>query len=455
MIEELKTLIKKENDLKLDEIEVNNVPIWRVVRFSFRSKYLKKIKFTNNTKKKKINFLNILKSYLSSKKELLKVKQQQKENIIFAFPRLTKIDEAAYLDKFTDPLIEQTFINDSYLVFQRPLSGVKLKPRLNSEYIYHTDAIAIDAILLAPFNMIKLFFKDRGKINKLISLISKDFNLSKVDVVKMYFKLAVFFNKVKTFKKILSSIQSKRIFLVNREVFSPAIVAAKALGITVFELQHGVTLNTNVLYSGIHNKTIDPDYFLTFGKNSKAEYFSMPATKLINIGHAYIPYLKNKIQPKNKTDVTSEVLFISSPYITESLFLIIKKLSNKHKKVNFVVRLHPQEGLSNEQKELINNTNNICLDNMNVDSFVSLLKYDKVIGHRSSVLFEALTLNKTVLRLNFDEFQNTPADDGFYYANSFKELSEFITTEKEKKEYINNTYSNFCAQQFEKTIKNI
>ncbi len=125
---------EKEEELGLYDIKVFNIPLWRLVRFSVRSKKLnKEISFVHRTTKVRLNLLLIIINYVKSFFQLLAliIKGKKYNNIVFAFPRLVKYD-AVYFDKFTDPIIVQSNLQNNTLVVQRNLSGKQFTPRLKS-----------------------------------------------------------------------------------------------------------------------------------------------------------------------------------------------------------------------------------------------------------------------------------------------------------------------------------
>ncbi|TCI91739.1 hypothetical protein [Tenacibaculum sp. M341] len=451
--EELNRLIKIEKNLDLDSIKIDDIPIWRILRFSFRLNYLKrKTEFRNKTTKNKIKVIDVITNYLKSKRQFKKIKKLKIENIVFAFPRLTRISKMEYIDRFTDPLIEQTLIGESFVVFQKTLSGKKLEPRHNSNKVVYIDSIDIETFFTVPFQMVRLYVKHQKKIKNLFNLLKKEFDLGKKDLFSFYLKLSVFFVKKEKYKKKIKSLGAKRIFIVSREIYTSAIVAAKSLDVSVYELQHGITLEKTVLYSGIYNSVVDPDYFLAFGERSKGEFFALPNDKIINLGFPYIDYLKKRIKIDKKS-INKSVLIASSPNITSEIFLITEKLAKNIKNFTFVIRLHPQEGIKEKEMKIIDNNDNIIIDEGTIDSFINILNYNIIIGDKSTVLYEGLALGKNVIKLNCENFDNEPKEDNFLYANSFQELVNHIKNCNHKKNKNDRTYSKFDSSKLEKTFK--
>ncbi|WP_407267392.1 hypothetical protein [Tenacibaculum maritimum] len=198
---------------------------------------------------------------------------------------------------------------------------------------------------------------------------------------------------------MLKAIGARQIFVVDRIVFLPFIRAAKVKNIEVLELQHGITHSETVLYTGDYQPEIDPDIFLNFGVKWIGEQFSIPIKKQVNIGWAYNSWLlvKADIEVNQKT-----VLMVSSPAITDKILKTTLELAEQYSTYSFSIRLHPQEALSSAQQKQLHNRKNIVLDNKNIDSLISVLKHEVIIGENSSVVYEALSLGKKVGKIMFN-----------------------------------------------------
>ena len=128
----IKEVADLERTLGIDNLLIKKIPIWHIIRFRVRSKLARKIGRPSKTKKTKFALSTILQNFVNSYKQFRWLKHQQTEieNIIFAFPRLYKIQDS-YVDKFTDPLIELSDLKRSYTIFQRYHSGQHHEPRIH------------------------------------------------------------------------------------------------------------------------------------------------------------------------------------------------------------------------------------------------------------------------------------------------------------------------------------
>lgn len=448
----LKELVNKENEFAIYKHRVYGIPFWRIVRFIIRTRFLNlKTGFQYNTTKKKVDFKSLIINLLISFTQYSKLffKRNQFENIVFAFPRLQKVGDK-HIDKFTDPIIFNSNLNKSCIIFQRPLAGNHKKDRINSEIIVKTDFVEVFSkligILLLPI-IIVVYFRT---LTKVYNVSSKYFLLKQKHILFFFVSLSnftwsYFFHYI-LFKKL----KPKRIFLVDREIFFPVILASKRLGIKVYEIQHGVTHGETAVYSGCYDQSIDPDFFLAFGEAWIGPQFGMPIDRIINVGWAYKDYIKG--QYNNIPIIENSILVISEPHITSKILSITKDLALSNNNINFHIRLHPQESLSENHKSMLTGVDNIFLQDNTVESTLAIMSYNYLIGENSSVLYEALSFGKKVGRINYGglvpELVESHVIDGFYYLNSSDDFNLFIDNTLVDFKNNNSAYSDFDQVKF-------
>jgi hypothetical protein len=447
----------KEEALNLYAFKILKVPVWRIIRNQVRANKLKEeTGFLNRSTSIKFSFIEVLLNYFKSFIEFLSIILRRKEYryLVLAFPRLINYNNE-YLDKFTDPLIAQSNLKNNTLVLQRNLSGNQFKPRLNagadyktSDFIEYTSKFV--GFLLMPFIYI-IYYK---KIKVLIKNASSYFSLSQKHKFILAFKTAEFLLQYLFVKIIFKATKVKQVFTVNRSVFLPFIAVAKTKNIEVLELQHGITHSETTLYTGPYQQEIDPDIFLNFGSIWIGKQFSIPVEQQVNIGWAYKSWLLDKIQVKVKP---RSVLVVSSPAITEQVLKTTLELARKYKDYVFSIRLHPQEMLSTIQIEKINAVFNIKLDDKIIDSLVSILKHEYVIGENSSVLYEALNLGKPVAKIMFNKLiSKGELDDKFRNLTFLYKVDDFLSyVSNARAENINfsGIYDTFDAMKFNRLLK--
>ncbi|WP_407268904.1 hypothetical protein [Tenacibaculum maritimum] len=453
----LKEIKIKEKRLNLYSFKILGVAVWRLVRFPVRvNKINKEIGFTNRTTKVRIPFREVLFNYVTSFFQFIGIilRRKKYKYLVLAFPRLSQQDEG-YFDKFTDPLIAQSNLKSNTLVLQRNLSGKQFSPRYNedadykiSDFIDYTSKLI--GVLIAPV----IYIIYGKKIHKLVKDASMYFSLSKKIRSIISYKIGEFLIHYFFSSLMLKAIGARQIFVVDRIVFLPFIRAAKVKNIEVLELQHGITHSETVLYTGDYQPEIDPDIFLNFGVKWIGEQFSIPIKKQVNIGWAYNSWLlvKADIEVNQKT-----VLMVSSPAITDKILKTTLELAEQYSTYSFSIRLHPQEALSSAQQKQLHNRKNIVLDNKNIDSLISVLKHEVIIGENSSVVYEALSLGKKVGKIMFNGLDSKKKLDskfeGLKYLYGIKDFSFFVSNASKKNISSSGIYDTFDKKKFNKLLK--
>lgn len=455
-LEKLTDLVKKEKQSGIDSITVNDIPLWRLVRQRVRSSYFKKQNlFVNNTSNRKLPITDIVVNTLISTlgvTKLLISRDKDINNVFFTFGRTIKLD-GAYLCKFTDPIIEINKLDSSSIVFEKPLYGSHRKPRYYSERVYYTDVIDYASIVLGYVVAPLMYLKHKHKYIELSNTIQSIYTNYGYSAYRISVAHSSFLISYNIYKIIFSSIgKPKRTFVLSREIFKPITYTANRLGMTTYELQHGVTESETVLYSGVYNQNLDTDYFLSFGDISENNYFSIPNENLINIGFAYKSFIADKIQSSKSTKSSLKVLCISTPNSTKDIVDILVDTAKRHPAINFLLRLHPQEGLTPHQTTLIEKIDNIDIDNNTFESMLRCAEHDKIIGAYSSVLYEAASLNKPVAVINFKDTEIPQTQ--LLRLTSSSDIDNFLTNGDD---YLSNTkmmYSDFNYKIFKEDILN-
>lgn len=427
----LSELLSIEKELHLDDIVLEqDIPLWRICRQSIR---LNLLNFKNKTIKPNISYVNlIINITVSAYKIFLQIiTKRHVEYIIFPHARLYKIN-GKYIDKLTDPLIDLTKeIKDSFCIMQYPQNGVQNKPRYNAKHTINLDVVKALSLLWYKFKKKSIYNDNKDAIEELLMQLSKYIDKTRIDEYRelIVSDLAWFIFSYKFYSVIIASLSPKQVLIANRFSQSAAVVYCKRNGILTSELEHGITLTDNILYSGIYSSNFDVDYFLTFGNASNNACFGMPLDKVLNIGFAYIDWLKFLTKLEISKYTANDILIISEPHITDTIVDISINLAKKYSSLNFHIRCHPQEVLSSDHMKKIQKYNNvICADNRE-ESFKTLLMYENIIGENSSVIFEAISLGKRVGRINFGGLHpiNHSADIyGGIMINSYDDFEMFL-----------------------------
>jgi hypothetical protein len=454
----IKQITQLESALGVYDIRIHGFSFWRIVRAPLLDRYMKSNHGQNprDTSKKTVYPFKFFVSYLASFMaylSLLFTKKRHVKYIVYAFPRLQKID-GRYIDKFTDPLIASSNLKDNCIIFQRPLAGLHKKPRYNQNKIVTTDFVDFSAgfagLVLLPF--ILLIYGH--KLYKLYLKAKQDFGLTIKDYIKFNYRLGAFLFSYAFNKHLLKLLKPRKVLLVNRGVNYAVIHACKKLQIDVCELQHGITHSYTILYSGKYDNKLDPDYLYSFGAYWKGKQFGLPHKKIINIGWAFENFLK-EITPKcNRPE--DVILVISEPIISDNIIRAVGKLAKQFSHITFDLRLHPQECFSALHAETIKTQTNIKLVDNTTESSVAVMAYKRVIGVNSSVLYEALGLNKAVGCINFEgcnaavAFKNI--HEIFTIISCTEDLQDFLLLPAEAKNKHNAFFSHYNADFFNKIL---
>ncbi len=420
----IQSFLEFEKQSKIDGILIDgDIPLWRICRRSVRIKYLR---IVNKTTKPEINYIHILFNIFISFFQLLYlILFVKKDYVFFPHSRLYKID-GQYIDKLSDPIIDSVSeIKKSFCILQNPQNGKQNYPRYHNKNAYNLDSVvAISTLFSAIF---KKYYSKKysAEILQVLNIIHPDNNeiAAYRDIIVR--DVANFFITYKLYSIILHALSPKAIFVIPREVFSSAVVYCRRHGIKTMEIEHGITMTENELYSGLYNETYDVDYFLTFGQASNDTCFGMPLDKVRNIGFAYKHWLFERI-PQNKKSSDKIILILSEPHITDRIVQTTIELALTYKDYFFCIRCHPQERLSKEHINTLSLYNNISIADNKQESLYSFYLYDAIIGENSSSVYEALSIGKRVGRLNYNGFKSININPIIYSGKVLNNIGDFM-----------------------------
>lgn len=432
--EAINTIVDLERKLGLYEFKIAGIPLWNVIRYKIRGKYLLHETGIDEkgTARPVIRLISLIKYFFLSFKQIIffLIKNDRVDNLVMGFSRLEKVGEF-YLDKFVDPIINQTHLKDSYVYFEYGKTGQHKNPRLNKDKIIYLDCPYLLCFILGiAFSPLLWMFNYK--------VLNAFYREIKVYVIKddCSFKFILFsageaFWQYHFFKFVLKRIHAKRLFGVSRVLFLIPSLAAKRMNVPVYELQHGITNGATRLYSGYYNPEIDPDFFLTFGESCSPNVFGIPSDKILNIGWAFNTYV-NSFDISN-TCFKNTFLLVSDPEISQQIVSVTALLAEHYSQYVFHIRRHPQEQFNEQQKKVISQYSNILDVSSSINSNIAIRSYDFILGENSTVLYEALSIGKKVGRICFGGLYpkeyNFNQEDGFYYLHKIEELENIVYTE--------------------------
>ncbi len=318
-----------------------------------------------------------------------------------------------------------------------------MKPRITSGQIW------IDGIDNISISLSKLFYKiyyrkHKKEFDELFNRANYKLGLSINDKKFIIQRFILHRIKAIIFSNIVRKCRIKAIFAPAMMNWPFLIKSAKDNNIPCFEIQHGITEGETQMYSGKYLPEYSPDIFLAFGETSVTSYFNVPKEKIINIGFAFKNYLKS-----HSLFNEGGYLIVSDPEITQKMIDLSCELSKNYFNTKFAIRFHPLEVPNNNQLRQLKNAN-IVIDDNKVNSNLSILKYDGVLGEMSSVLYESLSLDKKTAKVHFGGLnkemdEKVESSKGFFIINTISDFSTFMTENaKRHPEY----YSDFKLDVF-------
>lgn len=392
----------KEQGLGLFELTINGLYVYGFLCRELRKRFLEKKnsiadKDSINIVKKKsakyvlLSFLRLL---------ILYIFKRPIDTFVYSFYRVDKVG-SVFLDKFSDPLIDFSFIKENYIMFEKSNNYEHKKPRAHHSKVVYTDYIEQKAIHYAKRNL-EIYKSEHSvelgvlweKLDALMGDVSynKDWTVTRLlrDIWMMNFYRG-FFIKHKI----------KRFIAPCRAAFLPHMYVCKELGIPVFELQHGYNYSMDsITCIGYYNTHFVPDYFLSYGEIKNSERYGIEQNRIVNIGWAFSDYIKEFLS----SDVFSQnhVLVITNNLSINSLFKFIEILAREFPMITFGIRLHPLARMTEFAHQVVQNNKNIIIRDNSINIALELNKYQMIIGDNSTVLAEALNLGKKVGKISFE-----------------------------------------------------
>lgn len=442
-----------ENDLHLDNQTLLGIPLWRIMRYKTRLDYInRRVGYVANTGISKMVGERHIKVISGFWRYIFK----KGLNIFFPFNRLVSINDS-YIDKFIDPVIEESELrNDSYLIVD-PAGYVGNYQRGHKKKTISNESRTLSMLLIGMLFKCLTPMLYKKQVDRLFTTVQPAFELDIRFKANFFDYLAVFLTRYYYYLFWFKIIKPKRVFVVYREGYFPQIAVCKKLGIPVAEFQHGITLDATVSFAGEYDQRIDPDYFLVFGDYWKGPQFGMPLDRIINIGWAYSKYLQKTIaENSEKHDI--EVLVISSPEISDAILDTLQELSKNEGDYSFDIRLHPCESYNEAQQEKLKAIPKAQVVDNKTDSALVLPTYKYVVGENSSVIYEALSVGCKVGMLNMCGLRpaiDLPGiKDNFFIINNREDFERFLMEDSDQSISKAEFYSEFDSKRFMEFIEN-
>lgn len=401
----VETMLEIENDEDLFSLKINNIYIWKLLRIKLFLEITSKSigyseKFNHMKKDYKILMINFLESLTLNKKK--------GKDLYFISNRIQKINNE-YKEIYSYNMIDKN--KNNIEIVYLPLLSKKYKRKditysntENIKFLYFEilGLLNIKKIYIAPEIKEKLL-RVKGKLEEKLEI--KELKIFDEKIIEKTIK--DFNKKYFYYRKLLENKKPPKIYLVCSYGKEALIAAAKDLAIEVIEIQHGVISKYHLGYHFPAQKSIYyfPDKIYGFG-----EYWFKNCCVPINkknikiIGYSYLKNqilkYENQIKENNK-----QVMFISQGTIGEKIVEKAIEFAKENPLYKVIIRLHPMEFSTWKihYKLLYDNRNMINIeisDNEQKNLYEYLYESKYIIGVYSTVIYEALYLDKKIGVLN-------------------------------------------------------
>lgn len=449
----LQDICRKELDFGLYDIKIDDVSVYFFIRRYVRECLLREkgVVVMHGTTPRK--HLAIIGSAFVSLFQLgrLFLGSHKYPTLFVSFPRIDKIGDL-YVDKFTDPLIAQCFKREEYLIYEHGLGGYHQKNRDHKDQILYAEAVDVYREMLTSL-FYRCFVKRHSEsFDQLVSRLKEAFGkeFGRLELGRMVYSFLV---SVRCKRALLRHLSAERVIGPSRDYLIDYTVAAHQTHLKVFELQHGVTYGESVMYSGYHDELFTPDAFLSFGHNKPSDVYGIGEDRMAVIGWAFQDYIAHL--PHKETYGEKDVLVISDPEVTESIFRAVVYLADRNPSTTFFIRPHPHEQISEQQMDLIRHYGNIRIQDKRINIAVVLQGFRHVVGENSTVLYEALAVNKKVGRLYFEGLNPKYLEESdrecFWEIHNQSEFEAFLASDVSARKS-KSIYAPFDKDLFEKVV---
>lgn len=433
----IKALLTRELESSIYDYKIGGVEIYNYLYRFVRIDYLRSKGFLFNGAYPKVPMRKkdrVIRALKSLGQILWAVFFVRRDNVIYTF-RLDKVN-GMYLDKFTDPVIDDSDINKSYIIMETPNTGVHEKPRCHDNSVIYMDFVQWFVRFCARRFPKQIAKKHESEYKGLWERI--DYVMQGVEYDKKRYKIIVekFLITSSIYAFIFKKLKAKTLIAASKTHFPPQLFAAKLCGMKVCELQHGLIWGDTLQYTVPDNELFVPDVFMLYGNMCPAEKFGVPKDRVKLLGYAFLNYIKSKSFSVDTN--RKRVLIISDPTITGRVVDIVCELADRYGEIEFDIRPHPMELFSDELKEKMRNHSNIVVVDNKDNILVALNGYESVLVGNSTVAYEASALGKKVGKFYYPGFSPeyiNEADEGaFWHVFDYTSFEDFLFASSKRKE---------------------
>lgn len=401
-----------EKELCLDKSIILGVPWWDMFRYRLFKHLLSELGCRDKKSKEKeislkniiflklIRIFNVLKNLIQFVTPRSPLWIDNRSNIILGHPR-RKLEKGCYIDPYSDPFIDLFPSPNSFSVIERKDFNGHLSPP-KTKKLFYADSLYNFAYIISKFKKIKFTQKDLLIISRLEELLFKEFSC-KINIYKKVYEVVQKWLGLYPLMQLFFRFKKpKLLFIVVSAGHEAIISAAKSLGITTIELQHGTPARGKLNYdytSGI-KKTSFPDFFLSFGNYWPPDCkLPLDEKKIISFGN---PYLFSKISQYSNISKENRLVVISQADLAKDLSQFAQEISKRFSK-NLIVEYkpHPYE-FNGPEPEYFHQLRNsgVVISDKDADVYKIFAKSRWQVGVFSTALYEGLYFGVSCFILN-------------------------------------------------------
>lgn len=400
-------LIEWERAAGLAEHRWRSVPLWRLVRNRVIEAQLFGLEVrdrSNHNHPGLRSAVSFLRGTAISIAHLFRLRGARW--LFIGFPR-RKREASAWVDPFSDPLIDELGADDA-LCIERPFFGAHCRPARTRRLVYFDWAIAASVAASFLFGWTSRVAAGRqidALADRIATLPGTDRSMLRrligCELVRFRVEAAIM-------RALLGIVKPSALVLTSRWVHLPLIYAGKRAGVPVLELQHGVPNERGFKYSTVPDPAVDPDRMLTFGSFWNEFDWGLPADRVVPIGFPYIWRRRAELGPVSGQG--RWVMLVSQPEMAVELSQVFSSLASARKDLAFLLKLHPQDTHDWRRRYPVGTCANVTVcDDASMDLYQLFSDCRAVIGHNSTVLFEASFFGLNVGILNVHGDNQCPA----------------------------------------------
>ncbi|WP_321290261.1 hypothetical protein [uncultured Sunxiuqinia sp.] len=460
LLEEFLTFEKENNLFKW---EIDNVPIWELLRMSVFTDLKNKLvneNITINEQKTKKSIAIFFKFFINSIFHNPFIKSKQKDYLILNHPR-RKLNSGIYEDVYIDPLLPH--LNDNYVVLEGYVNLNKDHYRpIQTENLYYLDILQLPSRLISSLSVsAELSHADKIRIMEVETLINTNWNIQISTFEKKISKFIKRWNFVlPKIERLILKINPKKVLnVVSYSFINQAFTfCAHKNSIPVIEFQHGTVGKYHIAYNYSFNEGIDiktfPDIFLAWGKNwVKDARLPIPINNIEPVGFPYYElFFKKDDFTRNPKQVT-----VISQY-RKDIALLTKDIACALPDYEIIFKAHPAEYLDASIKyPFLTNMQNVRIVADDKTHLYNLFRQSSfVVGVHSTALLEALAFCPNVLIAKlpgWEYFEDLEENENLKFISNVNDFSQSVF--KCAKTESNSTLLDYFEDESIKKIVNI